>query len=81
MKNCTCDKLDCGSDCLCECHRVEVDDFEGLEDNLTEIEQLRLALKSEHEYLRSLSVEDVEMREACISTMVRISDDIDRLDV
>jgi len=25
MKNCTCDKLDCDTSCLCECHREKTE--------------------------------------------------------
>jgi len=44
-----------------------------------EIQNLRLDLKSEQEYLRSIPMESSEMRTACIDTIVRISDQIEAL--
>ena len=49
-------------------------------DNYDEIKQLREAWREEYAYLRSLSVDDVEMRRAVIDNLVRISDQIEALD-
>jgi hypothetical protein len=49
--------------------------------NYEEIQNLRKDLKSEQEYLRSISIEDREMRQACLDNIVRISDQIEKLDI
>jgi len=49
--------------------------------NYDEIEELRASIKAEHEYLRSLDVEDVETRRDTIDNICRMSDQIAALDV
>ena len=47
--------------------------------NYDEIQELRKSLKSEQEFLGTISIEDEELRYSCIDTIVRISDQIEAL--
>lgn len=38
MKNCTCNKLNCDSDCLCDCHRKSFPELVELNEGLDRIE-------------------------------------------
>jgi len=78
------DKVDMNPDLDGEDGRDEVNEvcspYDEVGDNWDEIKELRAALKSEHEYLRSLDV-DSQMRLVTIDNMVRISDQIAALDI